>query len=573
MNGLQIEGRAPLPEGSTVTIAASPKTSSSSSSSSSSASSSNSVVHSTRTTTTNTNLSREEIEDQKKHEKKLELLKAIANLKDDPLSSQKLADSLNWPHDKTLVGILKSVEASGLIKTKPIKHTSWKLSQEAQSVIENGSPEVRIWKYVVDSSTGVTKQQLEEKFGAKLVRPGFGQCMRAKWLRLDKKSGMVVSLKDSIGADRVQEQLKAIAASSSDSVDKKDLAQLKKRTFISQENWITYEISKCPATFTTDLPCPIGRFTSHVLESGEWKKRPMKPFNLNALGMPLASGHLHPLMKVCSEFRQIFLEMGFQEMPTARYVENGFWNFDALFQPQQHPARDAHDTFFVRTPKKTTNLPQDYLERVKTMHEKGGNGSIGWRYNWALQDAQLNIMRTHTTAVSSRMLYQLGQDYAKTGQFTPKKYFSIDKVFRNETLDATHLAEFHQIEGLIADRGLTLGNLIAVIREFFEKLGIKKLRFKPAYNPYTEPSMEVFSYHEGLKKWIELGNSGMFRPEMLLPMELPDDVRVIAWGLSLERPTMIKYGMDNIRDLVGHKLDLGFVQKFPIVRLDTLEKK
>jgi len=126
------------------------------------------------------------------------------------------------------------------------------------------------------------------------------------------------------------------------------------------------------------------------------------------------------------------------------------------------------------------------------------------------------------------------------GTFKPVKYFSIDRVFRNETLDATHLAEFHQVEGVIADYGLTLGDLIGTLYEFFKKLGITQLQFKPAYNPYTEPSMEIFCYHNGLKKWIEIGNSGMFRPEMLLPMNLPPDVNVIAWGLSLER-----YGNEN----------------------------
>jgi len=123
----------------------------------------------------------------------------------------------------------------------------------------------------------------------------------------------------------------------------------------------------------------------------------------------------------------------------------------------------------------------------------------------------------------------------------------------------------------VADRGLTLGGLLGVIHAFFKKLGIEKLRFKPAYNPYTEPSMEIFSYHEGLGKWVEIGNSGMFRPEMLLPMGLPEDVKVIAWGLSLERPTMIKYGIDNIRDLVGHKINLKMVQDNPICRLDKYE--
>jgi len=144
----------------------------------------------------------------------------------------------------------------------------------------------------------------------------------------------------------------------------------------------------------------------------------------------------------------------------------------------------------------------------------------------------------------------------------------LTEFFRNETLDATHLAEFHQVEGVVADRNITLGHLLGTIKQFFRRLGIEQIRFKPAYNPYTEPSMEVFAYHPGLKRWVEVGNSGMFRPEMLLPMGLPSDVRVIAWGLSLERPTMIRYGIDNIRDLVGPKVDLQMVYNNPLCRLD-----
>lgn len=171
------------------------------------------------------------------------------------------------------------------------------------------------------------------------------------------------------------------------------------------------------------------------------------------------------------------------------------------------------------------------MQKVKKVHSIGGYGSQGYRYDWKLEEAQKNLLRTHTTAVSARMLYDLMQK----GEFKPVKYFSIDRVFRNETLDATHLAEFHQIEGVVADYDLSLGDLIGTLYEFFSKLGITQLEFKPAYNPYTEPSMEIFCFHNGLGKWIEIGNSGIFRPEMLLPMGLPENVNVIAWGLSLER--------------------------------------
>ncbi|GKT19677.1 Phenylalanine--tRNA ligase alpha subunit, partial [Aduncisulcus paluster] len=179
-----------------------------------------------------------------------------------------------------------------------------------------------------------------------------------------------------------------------------------------------------------------------------------------------------------------------------------------------------------------------------------------WRYDWDDEEARKNILRTHTTAVSSRMLHGIAEEYKRTGVFKPAKMFSIDRVFRNETCDQTHLAEFHQVEGFVCDKDLNVGHLMGVIRAFFAAQGITDISFKPAYNPYTEPSMEIFCYHPLLKKQIEIGNSGMFRPEMLRPMGLPEGVNVIAWGLSLERPTMIKYGISDIRTLIGAGVDI-----------------
>lgn len=153
-------------------------------------------------------------------------------------------------------------------------------------------------------------------------------------------------------------------------------------------------------------------------------------------------------------------------MPTNTFVENSFWNFDSLFVPQQHPARDQQDTFFVKDPAQSKVLDPEYWERVKQMHEEGGHQSIGWRYRYSTEESQKNIFRTHTTATSSRMLFRMARD-----GFRDCKYFSIDRVFRNETLDATHLAEFHQIEGLVCGKGLGLQHLMGIIREFFRKIG------------------------------------------------------------------------------------------------------
>ena len=160
------------------------------------------------------------------------------------------------------------------------------------------------------------------------------------------------------------------------------------------------------------------------------------------------------------------------------------------------------------------------------MHENGGHGSIGHgKGTFTREEASKNLLRPHTTAISAQMLYKLAN---QPGGFQPKKKFSIDRVFRNESMDATHLAEFHHVEGVVADCDLSLGDLIGVINTFFKKIGLENIRFKPAYNPYTTPSMEIFAFHPDLKKWTEIGNSGIFRPEMLLPMGLPENVRVIA---------------------------------------------
>jgi phenylalanyl-tRNA synthetase alpha chain len=261
--------------------------------------------------------------------------------------------------------------------------------------------------------------------------------------------------------------------------------------------------------------------TKEMLDTGSWKTTPFKPYNFLTLGeRPANSGYLHPLLKVRAEFRKILLQMGFEEMPTNRWVESSFWNFDSLFQPQSHPARDAHDTFFLSHPARTLEVPMDYYQRVKQVHENGGNtGSIGYRYHFEDDEAHKNLLRTHTTAISSQMLYKLAN---QPGGFKPSRYFSIDRVFRNETMDATHLCEFHQVEGLVADYDLSLGDLIGTIETFFNRIGITQIRFKPAFNPYTEPSMEIFGYHPDLKKWTEIGNSGMFRPEVC--------EGCVAWG-------------------------------------------
>lgn len=359
----------------------------------------------------------------------------------------------------------------------------------------------------------------------------------------------------------------------------KRVGLLKKRQALTIKTLNYFSISK-GVNFAEKVIVKKADLSAEDLAEETWMNKDLfKGMNVNSEGKEISTGGLHPLMKVRTEFRNILLHMGFEEMKTNQYIESSYWNFDTLFQPQQHPARDAQDTFFMKDPE-FSNLSSlnKYYDTVKNMHEKGykteEGESIGWRYPFSDKETSKNILRTHTTAVSSRTLYELcqslqGKTEEETKQnfanFKGKKYFSIDRVFRNETLDSTHLAEFHQVEGLIVGRNLGLAQLKSFISEFFNKIGITKLMFKPAYNPYTEPSMELFVHHPGLNKIIEIGNSGIFRPEMLVPMGWPEDISVIAWGLSLERPAMILFECSNIRDLCGCKVDSKWVRDISLI--------
>jgi phenylalanyl-tRNA synthetase alpha chain len=487
-------------------------------------------------------------------------------------STNEIADTWQFAQQHSLdhqevVGAIKSLLVDAYVADSPLSATIWSVSEEGAGVLQYGSPEIQVLRAVIAAGS-LSIASLNSQLG-EVAKIGMGVCMKNKWIA---KNGENVDALVQDVQDETANVLQQVQSTSGQGLNTNDLNNLKKRKLVQQVTRKSYRITK-GVDFREKRVRKVADLTKAMLgkkeemeEGAHWSDLSFKSVNLNAMGAPVAGGNFHPLMKVRAEFRRILMDMGFQEMPTNRWVESSFWNFDSLFQPQSHPARDAHDTFFIKSPAQALTVPEDYYELVKATHENGGFGSIGYGCVFQREEAFKNLLRTHTTAISAQMLYRMAQDMKETGVFTPKKYFSIDRVFRNEAMDATHLCEFHQVEGLVADRNLTLGNLIGVIKTFFEKIGITQLRFKPAYNPYTEPSMEIFGYHPELKKWTEIGNSGMFRPEMLRPMGLPEDVRVIAWGLSLERPTMIKYRIENIRDLFGHKADLNKQRNAPIAR-------
>ncbi|KAL1407023.1 Phenylalanyl-tRNA synthetase, beta subunit, cytoplasmic [Vanrija albida] len=472
--------------------------------------------------------------------------------------------SLASPEGQAVIkAALDSLLSKEMVEYTQITNNLWALTEEGKQIVASGSHEFRVWSALpVAGQPGLSVKDLTSKVGAETVKVGQGRAFKSKWIAKDATGGFVRAVEAPV--DETAEQLRTIDSTGTHPGGDAVLKELQKRKLVQTRKQIHYSAKKGPQ-FATEVKTLETDLTVEMLASGAWEKAAFKQYNFAAKGEPTDGGALHPLLKVREEFRQIFFDMGFTEMPANRFVETAFWNFDAMFVPQQHPARELQDTFYLKSPSKALAPPADYYERVRKTHETGGYGSIGYRAPFSREESDKLLLRTHTTAVSTAMLYELAN---QPGGFKPAKLFSIDRVFRNEATDATHLAEFHQVEGVVADYDITLGHLIGFMQEFFGRMGNKTLRFKPAYNPYTEPSMEIFSWHEGLGKWIEIGNSGVFRPEMLEPMGLPKGVRVLGWGFSLERPTMIKYKIQDIRTLVGHKTDLGAVKTRPAVRLE-----
>ncbi|KAG6969921.1 hypothetical protein JG688_00005102 [Phytophthora aleatoria] len=418
-----------------------------------------------------------------------------------------------------VVGVMKSLLVDAFVADTERSTSFYVLKDEAKSFLAQGSPEIQVFRAI--PAEGVDRKALEAAVGAATHKVGQGACMKSKWIRLDKADGKFYRNVEEV-KDEVTEMLRRVeqADGALSAVSKDEANTLKRRKLAEVRTRKSYALSK-GVNFALQRKKQAAGLTKEMLDGDAWKKETFKPYNFKTMGLTVGGGHLHPLMKVRAEFRRVLMDMGFQEMPTNRFVESSFWNFDSLFQPQSHPARDAHDTFFLSQPKYCLTVPEDYYKRVHDMHENGGFDSIGHgRGAFKRETSMTNILRTHTTAISAQMLYKLAN---QPGGFTPQKYFSIDRVFRNESMDATHLAEFHQVEGVVADYDLSLGDLIGIIKAFFMKIGITQMRFKPAYNPYTEPSMEIFAFHPDLKKWTEIGNSGVFRPEMLRPMGLPEN--------------------------------------------------
>ena len=294
----------------------------------------------------------------------------------------------------------------------------------------------------------------------------------------------------------------------------------------------------------------VSQVTPELLQSGKWRDASYRKYDVRAFAPTATGGKRHPLSQHLERVRRIFLSMGFAEIE-GDFVQPPFWAFDALFQPQDHPARDMLDTFYLDAD--PLPLPDEaVVRRVADMHETGGGISTGWRYKWNEDEARRAILRPHTTAVTIKWLAEHPDPQQKA--------FIIGRNFRRDAITWKSLPEFHQVEGVVMEEGANLGMLIGTIREFYRRMGVEDVRVRPGYFPYTEPSLEPEVRFHG--RWMEMGGAGIFRPEVTKPLGI--ETPVLAWGLGLERLVMAVEGIEDIRQL--YLSDLDWLRNGKLVR-------
>jgi len=440
--------------------------------------------------------------------------------------------------------------------------TVYSLGKEGKRFVEKGLPEKRALKLLSDKKGTISLKDLSAILDSDEISVAIGWLKTNGWASIRKEKDTIIEITDKgkkaiSEITDVEKLLRLLHEHPEQEIEKDSIKSLASRkNVIKEKELITSTIiltdhGKKVVETGFEIQEEISQVTSAVIKNSEWKQKTIRPYDIHAFAPALYGGKPHPLVKLISEIRQIFVEMGFQEIQ-GDYVESCFWNMDVLFIPQDHPAREMQDTFYCKVPAKLPIQEKQLLEEIARVHENGGTtGSTGWGYKFSKTEGERALLRTHTTVNTIRYLY----NHPKP----PCKVFSLERVFRKEDIDTTHLPEFYQIEGIIYEENANFRQLIGILKEFYRRMGFEKIRFRPGYFPYTEPSMEVEVFWNG--KWMELGGSGIFRPEVTEPIGVKNPV--LAWGLGLERIAMLRYGLSDIRSL--YISDLDWLRKTPLI--------
>jgi phenylalanyl-tRNA synthetase alpha chain len=459
----------------------------------------------------------------------------------------------------------------GLVEVEEYAAETVDLTEEGDRYREAGLPELRLYAAAVDAGAEDEPISIGQLIGAaglegpevdialaNFARKGFGDIDDGS-VSVDLEGGPDVDPDD----DPEAGALDAIAGGNAGYLDGNVLDRLEERGLATRTETAVRSVALTDDGVTAlmegvEVAETVGALTPELLTSGEWEEVEFAEYNVEADAETEYGGRKHVLRQTADRVKDVLVGMGFSEME-GPHADAEFWINDCLFMPQDHPARTHWDQFALDVPP-MRDLPADLVDRVESAHREGvGPDGDGYHSPWTEDVAKGVDLRGHTTSLSMR--YLSGE---QAGELEPpQRWFSVEKVYRNDTLDPTHLLEFFQIEGWVMAEDLSVRDLMGTFTEFYERFGITDIEFKPHYNPYTEPSFELFGTHPKTGEIVEIGNSGIFREEVLSPLGVECDV--MAWGLALERLLMLMYGFEDIRDVHGTLCDLDLLRTAEVV--------
>jgi len=483
---------------------------------------------------------------------------------------ERLADEAGLKPETATQAVFE-LRDDGLLDVTERETVEYELTAEGREYIDAGLPEVRLYRAAIEAGAADDPVQMGRIIGAADLDGPEVDIALANFGR--KGYGSIESGELSADGDaEAEDDPEAAALAALAAVDGEDdsdaaladvddddvLDQLVSRNLLERHERTVRTVTLTDAGVTAlmegvEATEAVDRLTPEMLTSGEWQDVEFTEYNVEADAPEVRGGKTHVLRQTAERVKDVLVGMGFQEMD-GPHADADFWINDCLFMPQDHPARTHWDRFALDVPP-IADLPEDLVDRVEHAHREGvGEDGDGYHSPWSEDFARAIALRGHTTSLSMRYL-----SGTEVGELEPpQRYFSVEKVYRNDTLDATHLLEFFQIEGWVMAENLSVRDLMGTFVEFYEQFGITDVQFKPHYNPYTEPSFELFGRHPTTGELIEIGNSGMFRDEVLEPLGVEHDV--MAWGLALERLAMLTTGAEDIRDLHGTLADLEFLR-------------
>jgi len=487
------------------------------------------------------------------------VLRILLGSQNGGLGVNQILELAGWSDQAHAVGAAMGLVEKGFANLTEVENVHVSLGTEGVHAAKDGLIEQRIllWLAKQDPSNR-TIASISEEFGRSESGPGIG-LLRGMGANIVNGNLELHDLDEAmkIAGERMDfiKEIEGLSVNSS-GLDEKLLEHFSKRKgLIVSEKSIKRTWSASERALTLDLNevieiDQIGEVTPDLLQGESWKEREFKPFDIHAPAPIPLGGRPHPLQSLIDRIRAVFLEMGFSEI-AGDFVQTAGWNMDALFIPQDHPARTMQDTFYLSSPE-SIKIDEERLMQWAGTHQDGrGTTSRGWGGVFDAKESERALLRTHTTVNTVK--------HIANNPAVPSRVFGVGRVFRQETIDRTHLPEFHQIEGIIHEEQASLPMLITTLRTFYSKMGYSDVRVRPAYFPYTEPSIEVEVLWKGA--WLELGGAGIFRPEVTQP--LGTEWPVCAWGMGLERLAMLILGLDDIREL--YQPDLAILSKMPIL--------